>query len=943
MVHLPQEVDGLSSGVRAWLWAGLTALALLLLGALYFRWLWPLGESGWRGAWNGVVYEAKNPRALGVLLVVPLLVWALRYSLADLPMAQRVLSVVLRTLFLLGLGLALTQPAKTSHTNKVCSVLLVDVSDSVPDAALEDARQTILGVLKAKRSEDLVRVITFAERPVLLVLDADTPLPGVPELRHRGSSDAKKSGSSQPQSGAFGGQATNIQSAVRLGLSVFPPGYLKRLLILSDGMETEGDVVAELPNAARAGVKISTLPYTRPLPPEVALADLALPAKVDIGQPFEILASIFATQKSTARARLYQGETLNGLDGVRQLTLEPGKNEVRFRSVVRVGGQVTYDLKLDQISADKFSENNRYQTTLDVPGRPTVLYVEGQEGRAGYFSSALSAQQFDVEVRSPAGFPSSLKELERYGFVVLSDVPKERFSEASELLIERYVRDLGGGFLFAGGEAGFGLGGWSQSSLERLLPVRMDSDNRKEMPSVALVLVIDRSGSMSGLPMEMAKAACSATVSTLEPSDLIEVIAFDSQPERYVRMQPARYRSRIDGDISRIQPGGGTEIFRSLDMAYQDISVVQARRKHVILLTDGAAPAEGIRDLAQAMLAESITVTTVGLGEQANSELLKVVADAGGGRYHAVPDVNSLPRVFARETEFVARQAAVEEWFQPQVTGSADFLKGIAPGSLPNLHGYVTTSMKAPPAQQILASDRDEPILARGRVGLGWALAWTSDLKNLWAVDWLRWPGYGQFFGQLVREHMRRNRSRELPMQTEIVGDEVRATVDAFDGEERFDNDLRSTLEVTASGDSTSPETHPLLQVAPGRYEARFKLGRFGTFALHAKHYRADAKGNLNQVAESFGHVSYPYPTEYAVTRPEAERLAHVAKVGGGRLNPTPKELLDPSTEQTTFHEEVWTRFVIFALCCFILDLLVRRVRIFERKLLPVRAAPKVS
>lgn len=181
-------------------------------------------------------------------------------------------------------------------------------------------------------------------------------------------------------------------------------------------------------------------------------------------------------------------------------------------------------------------------------------------------------------MRGPSGFPSSVKELERYDFVVVSDVAREAFGEASQDLVERYVRDLGGGFLFAGGEAGYGLGGWAHTTMERILPVRMDAERKKEMPSVAMALVIDRSGSMTGLPMEMAKSACKATVTTLEGDDLIEIIAFDSTPIRYVKFQPARYRSRINNEIARVQPGGGTEIFPALDMAYQDISVVKPGR-----------------------------------------------------------------------------------------------------------------------------------------------------------------------------------------------------------------------------------------------------------------------------------------------------------------------------------------------------------------------------
>ena len=186
--------------------------------------------------------------------------------------------------------------------------------------------------------------------------------------------------------------------------------------------------------------------------------------------------------------------------------------------------------------------------------------------------------------------------------MILSDAPAEAVSLTQQDAIESYVRDLGGGFLFAGGEAGFGLGGWYHTTIERILPVRMDAEKRRDEPQVAMVLVIDRSGSMSGLPIEMAKAAAKATADTLASDDLIEVIAFDSSPTRVVRMTPAKHRARIQSDIARIQAGGGTEIFSALDAAYQTLTVTRARRKHVILLTDGQAPHNGIRDLVQAMV-----------------------------------------------------------------------------------------------------------------------------------------------------------------------------------------------------------------------------------------------------------------------------------------------------------------------------------------------------
>jgi Ca-activated chloride channel homolog len=607
---------------------------------------------------------------------------------------------------------------------------------------------------------------------------------------------------------------------------------------------------------------------------------------------------------------------------------------------VRIPGQVTYAFEVDEIPADKFKENNKYATTIDVPGRPQVLYVEGSPQHAGPLSSALTAQQLDVDVRPPAGFPASLKEIERFDFVILSDTPKEAVSLGAQELIEQYVRDLGGGFLFAGGDAGYGLGGWYHTTIERILPVRMDNERKKEMPSVAMVLVMDRSGSMTGLPLEMAKAAAKATSQVLSSDDLLEVIAFDSSPTRYVKMQPSRNRSRIAGEIARIQPGGGTEIFPALDAAYQDLTVTQARKKHVVLLTDGKASSSGIRDLVSAMVAESITVTSVGLGGDVDEQLLKMIADVGGGRYHSVPDANNLPRIFTKETEMIARSAAVEEWFPVTQVGDAAFLRGIDVRTAPNLHGYVSTKMKPSPALEILQSDTQEPILARWRVGLGWTLAWTSDVKSRWAVEWLRWPGFERFWGQLVHEHMRQKHRRELDMKAEVVEGRLRASVDAFAADERFENNLTSKLSIIGPEPGGQTRVVDFRQTAPGRYEVDVPIEKYGSFLLRAEHTREAEGGAMKQIAVSFGHVSNPYPKEYASFEPDVAVLEKAAIATGASVDPPSiAAVFDPSGEKVTYHEELWSRFIYAAIVVFLLDLFVRRVRLFDRKFLPKRPA----
>jgi uncharacterized membrane protein len=899
----------------------------VVLAILYRQYVWASPDATLSWIRGGTTYVLRSPKLLGLLLVVPAFLLMLPRSLADLPWQQLLLSLGLRIAFVLVLALSLARVAKTEKAEKVCTVFLVDVSDSITDEAIGDAKQAIDAALGARKKDDVARVVTFARRPRLVEMPDEAK--AAPALARHDVADAAGGPT-------HFGAGTNVQAALQLAYGLYPPGYLRHAILYTDGVETDGDLLAEANRAQKFGIKLFVVPYKRPVPAEVAVQRLRVPDRVKVGEPFEVHADVYASRGGQAKAMLYQGEALNGLDGVRALTLVPGNNDVVFKSVVRVGGEVTYRLQLDPEGGDKFAENNRVAVTVDVPGRPSVLYVEGEPGKATPLAAALEKQGFDVDVRAPSSFPGSLRELERYDFMFLSDTPADQISLSSQELVESYLRDLGGGFLFAGGPNGYGPGGWQHTAIERILPVRMDAERRKDMPSVAMSLVIDRSGSMTGLPLEMAKQAARATVDTLSPDDLIEVIAFDSTPTRYVKMQPARNRSRIENDIARIQAGGGTEIFPALDAGYQDLSVVQARKKHVILLTDGRASSSGIRDLVQAMAAESITVTTVGLGNEVDDQLLTMIKDFGGGRYHKVPDPNSLPKIFTRETEMVAKTAVTLDYFPVRQSGPADFLKGIDVATAPLLSGYTATKMKPPPAQEILVNpDHDDPILARWHVGLGWALAWTSDVKSRWATDWTRWPGWTQLWGQLVHEHMRQKRRSELDMKTEVYGGTVHAVVDAFNADDRFDNELTSKLTVQGPEPGGASRVVPLRQTAPGRYEASFPLDRYGSFVLRAEHSRSSADGHSAPVAVSYGHVSNPYPPEYASFEPNVGLLDRAAQATGGSRDPDVGALFDPAGDSVTFHEDLWPRFVGGAILLLILDLLVRRVRLFDRKFLP--------
>jgi Ca-activated chloride channel family protein len=845
-----------------------------------------------------------EPRALAALAVLPFLAWGTFVTLTEHGALQRLLSLLARSALVALLALALARPERVVRSSRVSAVALFDVSDSIADADLARASKLLAELRAAQGSHALASFSVAGEASAI------------------GASTTQLARATGEH-----GASTDLERAIQLAYGALEPGTVQRIAIVSDGRQTRGELLRQAARARRAGVRIDYVPLTAGRPAEVAVRNVELPATPEVGRSFEVRAHVYASAPAKARVRLYQDGALSGLDATREVELKPGDNEVAWKALSRLPGEVVYRAVLEPLSPDHFATNNEASASVKVIGRPSVLFIDREPAQARHAAQALGVADFEVDLRAPYAAPRTLAELVRYDFVILSDVPRDALAGETEAAFERYVRDYGGAFMMVGGEQSFGLGGYAGSKLESLLPVRMDSERRRDEHSLALALVIDCSGSMSGAKIELAKDAARATAELLGASDSIGVIGFSGTPERRVRMQSATNRLRIHEDIARITAQGGTAIFPALDMALSDLISVRARIKHVILLTDGQTQESGLPELTQAMRAEGITITTVGLGSDVNRRLLEQIASLGGGRSYLTTDPENVPRIFMRETSTVAHNSVVEEATAALAVEPADFLKGIDVDRAPLLRGYVATQPRTRPAQVVLASEQGEPILARWRVGLGWSLAFTSDLKPRWARDWLRWQALPKLLGQLVREHMRKDRAGELPLTAELHGDEVHIAVDALDAEDRFLNGLESkvTLEgpLGAKSSDRITRTVQLTQRAPGYYTGKLALDRVGTFSLAAEH---TLDGAL--VARGDAQLARPYPAEYATFGDGTGLLRAAAQATGGMELERAADLFAPRDQEIQHREPMWPTIVLGAIAWLLIDLLLRRARL---------------
>jgi Ca-activated chloride channel homolog len=173
----------------------------------------------------------------------------------------------------------------------------------------------------------------------------------------------------------------------------------------------------------------------------------------------------------------------------------------------------------------------------------------------------------------------------------------------------------------------------------------------QQRPSLAMVVVLDRSGSMAGLKMDLAKEATKATLSLLGERDSFGVLTFDYNFQWALNIAEVRNKDQMLVAIDRIMATGNTNIYPALREAYQRLQAVPAQMKHVILLSDGQTPAENFMTLTSEMLNNKITVSTVAVTAASDRVLMENIARWGGGRAYYVENPQGIPQIFRNDTE----------------------------------------------------------------------------------------------------------------------------------------------------------------------------------------------------------------------------------------------------------------------------------------------------
>lgn len=887
----------------------------------------------------------ESPAYLVLLAVVPVL-WLIGLrSLAGLGTWRRRLALLVRAALavLVIFALAGIQLVRTSQ--RLAVLYVVDRSLSVP----ADKSQTLVEYINRSAAEhldtgreDRAGVIVFGREAVV----ESPPLEGRAHLpaRFESSVDA---------------EATNLAAALRLAQALFPADAAKRVVVISDGSQNVGDAYSQAQRLAESGIGIDVLPIARDGKREVAVEKIVLPADIRQGTPFQgrvvLNSGDSASADQPARGRLRISRTAGGQTQTvadREVTVEGGKQVFSFQEEIGSPDFYTYSARFvpNDVGADTFAQNNEATAFTHVRGRGQVLWIEdwSKAGQYQQLVDLLAAQNLEVTVLPSNRLFTSLAELQRYDLVVMADVPRTSGAAADELsqfsddqieMLARNTQHFGSGLLLLGGPDSFGAGGWTNTALERAMPVDFRVKNAKVVPSGALMLVIDSSGSMSGEKLELSKAAAIAALKVLGNEDFIGVVSFDSAAHWIVPMTRVATRQAIASRIARIDAGGGTDMEPGMVQGYRGLRSVNAAVKHMIVLTDGQTHGSNFLQMAGLHRGQKITTSCVAVGQDADVQLLNAVARAGGGKYYLVDNPNTIPRIFMKEAMRVARPVIYEDesGILPQHVAGHEMLGGIE-GSFPPITGYVMTTPKdSPLVETPLLSAKPagsrNALLASWRYGLGRAVAFTSDAGQRWTTAWPEWSGYEQLFTQMVRWTMRpTDRQNALSVFADVQDGNIEVVVTALDKDDQYLNFLN--LNGTLVGPNMEPIELPLKQTAPGRYIGTVPVEQSGSYFL-------SVGAGADQAPVRAG-VNVPYSAEFQDRQSNPRLLGSLAEItpqGGqpGMVLSEPKnaDQLDDALaanifrhdlQRATSRQDSWHLLAFAAGCLFLFDVFNRRV-----------------
>ena len=843
-------------------------------------------------------FQFSHPYYL--LLLAPALAWVIWFAWkSDVQVSpwRRWIALGIRIVVLLALVFAIAGLQWLRPLEGMNVFFALDRSDSIPSPQQDSAREYVNKTAKQKKTVDKAGVIVFGTEASI----ESSPNPAV---------DLQKI------QAVVGTERTDLAGAIRLATAAFPETGQKRLVLLTDGNENIGDAMSAVLAAKPLGVTVDVVPLGVARMNDVSVQRLQIPPKLKKGQAFELKIFVQADQPTPATVRLWRNDQSLG---EQKVELAAGKNLFTFPQTLNEPGFYSYDVQVDA-PADPLPQNNHATGFASVRGEPTILVVSADPEQDRQLASALQSSRLVVKLVGLKDFPASLAEMQSYDAIFISNLAAGDLGSDRQKLLESAVRDFGVGLVCVGGDQTYAAGGYRGTPLESVLPVNMELDSKKVLPSGAVVLVMHGMEFNNG--NQVARDCAQGVLAALGPTDEMGVILWDGTEHWVFPLQKVGDKRALAREIAGMNQGDLGSFQGVLEQAHDALKKSTSNLKHIIVFSDGDPGAPTLQ-LMQAIVADKITVSSVMISGHVGPETMIWMADQGKGRFYNVTSPNDLPQIFIKETAVILKSAIYEEPFSPQLRASSEVVRGIGAGEYPKLLGYVATTPK-PRAETPLWTDKGDPLLAHWQYGLGRSVAFTSDAKARWGKNWLNWDKYRQFWSQVAQWSLRRLENADFTAEVSVDKGEGVINVEALDDQGNFRNFLN--LQAIVASPKGERQTVRLEQTGPGHYEAHFPTKDAGLYMLNL----TDLKDGQVRGSQVIG-ASVNYSPEFNTSEPNLNLLRRIVESGGGKM----LDLSIPATNpflhgrQKTFQpRDLWESLLKFAIILFTVDVGVRRIQI---------------
>ena len=776
--------------------------------------------------------------------------------------------------------LAISEPVISIRDRKVALAVLADTSASLSDDDLAH-ENALLKRLSGMRGSNQMQVIPFARSARVLTADeSDSKL-----IRTAGT----------------GGRATNLEAPIRQALASLPAGMLHRIVMLSDGNENEGSATRVVWQAQQLGVGIDTIPLAGRPQPKLKTEAVGIPAAVFTGERFPV--DITVTSPRAAEATVELSAEGKPIGGPHKVALVAGENRIRIRTSLNAAGAIDLGGKIEAAGLGE----SRFENALTVR-RPKVQWVsEDPGGTENHIASVLDANHFDLA--QSKSLPQNLDDVQ---MVVFNNTNFETMRPADKQRAADFVKS-GGGALWISGERNVYVDHKDapEDELAKAFPAKLVPPRSPQ--GTAVVLIIDKSSSMEGKKMELARSAASGVVDNLKPDDQVGILIFDNSFMWAVPLRKADNKALIKREIAGIMPDGGTQIAPALVESFFRVQQINAAYRHIVLLTDGISEEGDSINLAKEAAESRVTISTVGLGQDVNKAYLEKIAVNAKGKSYLLNDPSGLEQILLKDVQEHTGTTAVEHAIKASVKHPSDLLDKVEIETAPELEGYVRFEAR-PASDEILAVDVADPLLTRWQYGLGRTAVFASDAKSRWAANWLKWPGFDRLWTNIFRDLLPHGNGSEAVARYDGANEEL--VVDYHVSSELTDTAAVPDLYVMGPGDFKKPLD--LVRMSPGTYRGRLRVGALeGLFRIRPV---VDSR--------AFPEIGlYRQESELSDFGSNETLLKSISAATGGKFNPEPRDLFDSGGKFIDSTLRMWPGLLGLAVLLNLIELGMRKWR----------------